>query len=298
MTPASCAPEETAARFQNSSPPAAPRGGGKPPPAQAPPGPQSGSPSPAPPPCTPRFLLDTSPRFQSNSLGWHRAGPRDKKHGAGDNARTCGAARFSAPARTRSARGDPEGSQDRPPGAGGPLRPASSPRPPSGRLRNKHAAAWPWAAGVWEGGAGVGVGGKGRPPLKRQAPQVAPVGTRTNSRPRGRQGGEKGKEATGAEKRLCVRPACGAPETCAPGEARKARRPRGAESGHRGHSNRNRGAKLASLTSKWGEGGVTGARGARTRVSWLCSPAGSETRRRPRGLEVRRRPLFRTVAVT
>lgn len=141
-------------------------------------------------------------------------------------------------------------------------------------------------------------GGKGRPPLKRQAPQVAPVGTRTNSRPRGRQGGGKGKEATGAEKRLCVRPACGAPDTCAPGEARKARRPRGAESGHRGHSNRNRGAKLASLTSKWGEGGVTGARGARTRVSWLCSPAGSETRRRPRGLEVRRRPLFRTVAVT
>lgn len=190
MTPASCAPEETAARFQNSSPLAAPRGGGKPPPAQAPPGPQSGSPSPAPPPCTPRFLLDTSPRFQSNSLGWHRAGPRDKKHGAGDNARTCGAARFSAPARTRSARGDPEGSQDRPPGAGGPLRPSSSPRPPSGRLRNKHAAAWPWAAGVWEGGAGVG-GGKGRPPLKRQAPQVAPVGTRTNSRPRGRQGGGK-----------------------------------------------------------------------------------------------------------
>lgn len=148
------------------------------------------------------------------------------------------------------------------------------------------------------GRRGRGGGGKGRPPLKRQAPQVAPVGTRTNSRPRGRQGGEKGKEATGAEKRLCVRPACGAPDTCAPGEARKARRPRGAESGHRGHSNRNRGAKLASLTSKWGEGGVTGARGARTRVSWLCSPAGSETRRRPRGLEVRRRPLFRTVAVT
>lgn len=101
MTPASCAPEETAARFQNSSPPAAPRGGDRPPLSRAPPGPQFGSPSSALPPCTPRLLLDTSQRFQSNSLGWHRAGTRDKKHGAATT-REQAEPRASAPPPTRA----------------------------------------------------------------------------------------------------------------------------------------------------------------------------------------------------
>lgn len=101
MTLASCALEGTAARFQNSSPRAAPRGGDRPPPSGAAPGPSR--------PAT-RVRRSTNllaAAFQSNSLGWHRAGARDKKHGEGDNARTCRAARSSALDHARSARRDP-----------------------------------------------------------------------------------------------------------------------------------------------------------------------------------------------
>ena len=134
MTLASCAPEGTAARFQNSSPRAAPRGGDPPPPSQAClQGPLSirfflplRVPSLAPPASRAAFparhLLAAA--FQSNSLGWHRAGARDKEHGAGDNARTSPAARSSAPIHMRCARGVPCGPRQRQKE----LRPSGSPR--------------------------------------------------------------------------------------------------------------------------------------------------------------------------
>lgn len=210
MTLASCALEGTAARFQNSSPRAAPRGGDRPPPSGAAPGPSR--------PAT-RVRRSTNllaAAFQSNSLGWHRAGARDKKHGEGDNARTCRAARSSAlalcspgPHPARADRRKSWGPRARPQTQGRPPRPAPRSRALRFSLRSKLGGRELLASPV------LGCRGEGErtsPPNSR-APSSLPVGTRAKNRPRRREKGEKGKEKgdEGGERGLGVRPALGPP---------------------------------------------------------------------------------------
>lgn len=197
MTPASCAPEETAARFQNSSPPAAPRGGDRPPLSRAPPVPSSG-PLPQPSRLARRVSCST-PRSGFNQTHWDGT---EQAPGTRNTARRQRANKQSRALQrphphALCSRG-PLGLAGPPPGRGRPRRPASSPLAPVWAAPEQTCpAAPPRAPGIWE--AGAQEGGKGRLPRKRQAPQVAPVGTRTNSRLRGREGRKKEKRGDWSE---------------------------------------------------------------------------------------------------
>lgn len=187
MTLASCAPEGTAADFKigvleqrraavtGRRPSAILRG---PFPARAPflAPPASRAAFPA------RHLLETA--FQSNSLGWHGAGARDKKRGAGDNARTSRAARSSAPAHARSAGGSPTGPHPAPERAG-----AAYPRGPrAGR---------------------PGRGKKGLRSRTAALPGSLSVGTGANSRPGGGGRREGNREEAREGRRAWACPALG-----------------------------------------------------------------------------------------
>ena len=191
MTLASCALEGTAARFQNSSPRAAPRGGDRPPPSGAAPGPLARPSRPS--TRVPRSTNLPAAAFQSNPLGWHRAGARDKKHGAGLQRANMPsrALRRPRPRALRSPRPHPARADRRRSWGprGRPLRPGPRSRAlrfslrsePGGRLR---------LASPGLGCRGGGGGGETSPPNSRAASSL-PVGTRGKNRPRRREKGER-----------------------------------------------------------------------------------------------------------
>lgn len=225
MTPASCAPEETAARFQNSSP----RQRREVVASRRPPRLLQG-PSPGPPPQRPRLARRVScstPRRGFNQTHWDGT---EQAPGTRNTARATtrehAEPRASAPPPARALlAGTPKARRTAPRAREGPSAPLPPPDPRLGGCGTNMPPLGLGQPGSGKEGRG---GGKGRPPLKRQAPQVAPVGTRTNSRPRGRQGG--GKRERGDRSGEAPLPASGLPR---PRPLRPGRGSEGAETAGR-----------------------------------------------------------------